>query len=295
MLEAIRSHPKLPMALKLSVILVPYVVLFAGGLALAVLQSAGIGVPVSPESGLLGSYRSLFANAWFYRSFGFSLYVAFCSAVISVGAGTFLAYRIWRLPASHQRLAVVYKIPLILPHIAVGFLVLLFFSRSGILSSALFRIGIIQDQQEFPAVLYAGNGIGLIMAYTYKEIPFVVLMVSAVLKRFDPRYLLAADMLGARRVYTFLRVVLPYLSPVIHTTGIILFLYSFGAFDIPYLLSESNPEMLSVYVYNLYYKRDLVNRPYAMAVLVTIFLFSVVFIYLYVKTVSRVDRRVRKL
>jgi putative spermidine/putrescine transport system permease protein len=79
------------------------------------------------------------------------------------------------------------------------------------------------------------------------------------------------------------------------TTFIILFLYSFGAFDIPFLLSESRPEMLSVFVYNLYFQRDLSRRPDAMATLVVMLLFSGLFILLYSHFVSRLRMEDRKL
>lgn len=295
MIVSQRARQRARIVLKLLPILFPYVAFFLTGLVLSILQSFGIFIPLPTPGTFLESYGRLFSSVWFYRSFGFSLYVAFCSATAAVLIGTALSYFIWKLPLKLQKYTLVYKVPLIMPHIAVAFIILVFFSRSGFLAALLHRIGFIEGQNEFPAVLFAGNGIGLMLAYVYKEIPFVVLMVSAILIKFDPRYVHAADMLGARRSYTFYRVILPFLLPIVHTTFIILFLYSFGAFDIPYLLSESDPQMLSIYVYNLYFKRDLMNRPYAMAVLVFMFLFAAFFIVLYMKLVEKIDIRVRKL
>jgi putative spermidine/putrescine transport system permease protein len=85
------------------------------------------------------------------------------------------------------------------------------------------------------------------------------------------------------------------MAPAMHTSFIILFLYGFGAFDIPFILGESRPGMLSIHVYNLYFKHDLVRRPEAMAILTLMFLFAVIFIIAYAKIVQRLDNGVRKL
>lgn len=281
--------------LKLLPLLVPFVLLFAGGSIFALLQSVGILSPVPYRGGFFDAYAKLLSNRWFYQSFGFSLYVSLVSTSLSVAAGTGLAYMIWRQPLSAQRYAIIYKIPLILPHIAIAFIVLVLFSKSGMISAVLYHIGIINEQADFPSILYGGNGLGIIIAYIFKEVPFVILMVSGILKRFDIRHIYTARMLGASRITVFFRIIVPFLLPVINSTFIILFLYSFGAFNIPFILSESRPEMLAVYVYNLYFKRDLVNRPYAMAVLVIMLFFSALFIYGYSRLVSRPEAGERKL
>jgi putative spermidine/putrescine transport system permease protein len=281
--------------LKLSPLLVPFTVIFTTGVFLTILQSLGLFMPIPFEGRLFSSYATLFRGSWFYVNLGFSLYCAFVSAVLSVVLGTFLSYVIWRLPPGMQELSVVSKIPLILPHIAVAFIVLMFFARTGYVSSLLNRLGMIKSSSDFPAILFGGSGLGIILAYVYKETPFVMLLVTSMLKKYDQRQIETARMLGATKRTTFFKIVLPFLLPVINTSFIILFLYSFGAFDIPFMIGESHPSMLSIQVYNLYFKRDLVNRPQAMAILVVMFAFSLVFIYLYSRIARRIDIRFRKI
>jgi len=288
------------LALKLSPLAVPLGAVFFTGILMAVMQSLGLLLPppagapgpaggsTGAGAGPLGAYRALFAGAWFLQDLGFSLYCAFTSAVLSVAAGTMLAYLVWRSPRRFQQVAILSKIPLILPHIAVAFIVLMLFGATGYLSSVARALGIIGSSSDFPRILY-GGGAGIILAYIYKETPFTMLLVTAVLKRFDFRRVDTALMLGAGRLTVFFRVVCPHLVPVLHTTFIILFLYSFGAFDIPFMLGESRPAMLSVQVYDLYFRRDLANRPQAMAILVLMFLFSILFIFLYTRMSERLD------
>jgi putative spermidine/putrescine transport system permease protein len=61
------------------------------------------------------------------------------------------------------------------------------------------------------------------------------------------------------------------------------------------MLSESRPGMLSIQVYNLYFKHDLARRPEAMAILTIMFCFAVLFIIAYSKVVRRLENGVRKI
>lgn len=283
------------LALPLCPLLLPYLILFCGGVFLTVCQSAGFLTPLPFDGGLLDAYAGLFSGTAFFKSFGFSLGVAGVSAFLSVAAGSVLAFRVWQLPRQWAAAALVYKIPLILPHIAVAFVVLVFWSRSGIMASLAHALGLISSMQEFPNILYSGWGIGMILAYTLKGTPFAMLLIYALLVRFDVRQIQTAAMLGASGIRIFFQIVLPRLAPAMHTGFIILFLYNFGAFDIPYILGESRPGMLSIRVYNLYFKHDLARRPEAMAILTVMFCFAVLFIAAYSKIVARMEDGVRKL
>lgn len=280
--------------LRLSPLLVPFVLLFLGGLGMAVAQSLGFFLPVETTGGPLSAYAALL-HPHFIKSALFSLWVALASTTLSVIIGALLAYGIWQMPHKLSRLSVVYKVPLILPHISVAFIVLIFWSQSGIFASLAHQFGFISKPAEFPAIIHSGTGIGMILAYILKEVPFVIILTLAVLRRLDPRLIQTATMLGSSPVSTFRNVALPHMKPALHTAGIILFLYGFGAFDIPFLLSESSPGMLSMEVFNLFFRRDLVNRPIAMAILVCMFFFSLAFIVAYTRVASRLDEGERKL
>ncbi|MBT3271599.1 MAG: ABC transporter permease subunit [Spirochaetales bacterium] len=279
--------------LGLAPILLPAAILVAGGFTVTLLQSLSMYMPGIEQGPRLSAYIQLFKNSWYTQSFVYSIFVGFCSALLSVAIGTAMGYWLWRLPLSLQKPAIVYKIPLVLPHLAVAFLTLIFFSRSGLVSSFANKLGLTTLQSEFPRILFGGNGLGLIIAYTYKEIPFVILMTLSVYKRIDERLIVSAVMLGAKRITVFRRIVLPFVLPVMSTSFIILFLYAFGGFDIPFLLSESRPQMVSIFVYNTYFKRDLVRRPEAMAALVIMFIFAVVFIAIYSRIVSTLGEKRR--
>ncbi|MCG8529965.1 MAG: ABC transporter permease subunit [Desulfovibrionales bacterium] len=270
----------------LAPLLIPFVLFFVGGIALAVLQSFGFGLPFAYEGAMLDSYKALL-TPYMLQSFLLSVKVGGVAALLSMVFGILFAIGLWRMPPLLQQAGVVYKIPLILPHLAIGFIVFFFWAKSGLISSAFFHAGITQTPQDFPAVLFGSDGWGIILAYTYKQIPFALLMTYASLKRLDMRLLETAYMLGAGRWRGFRTVVYPHIRSSVHSTFCILFLFGFGAFELPFLLGGSKPAMLSIEAYNLYFRKELYHRPQAMAVLIGIFLFSIVFLTMYLRSVSR--------
>ncbi len=291
---------KTTILLRLAPLAIPFLAVFCGGLVLAAAQSLGYFSPLpalpalSADAPTLSGYAALF-HGLFPASFFFTLYVALASASLSTALGAFMAYLVWGLPGGFRAAATIYKIPLILPHIAVAFIILILFSQSGFLASVGHALGLVETPADFPALLYSGSGLGLIAAYAYKGLGFVILLAYAVLSRLDRRLIAAARMLGAGPFIVFTRIALPHMAQALGASFIILFLYAFGGFDIPYLLSESNPGMLSILTYNLYFNRDLANRPEAMAALTIMLLFSAVFVALYARIASRMKNTERKL
>ena len=281
--------------IRLLPVLLPVLAVFGCGLVVTLLQSFGYLMFSYNYDDRLFAYRGLAVDGWFLRSAVFSLYVALMSGLLSTVLGTALAHAIWKLPERLRPWTIIAKIPLVLPHIAVGFLAVLFLAKTGLVASVAYRLGLIDSFEAFPGLLYTASGIDLISAYVYKETPFVMVMVYAMLVRFDRRQIDTARMLGASPPRIFFSLVLPFIMPAINTTFIILFIFTFGGFDLPFVLGDSYPGMLSIRVYELFFQRDIAQRPVAMAMLSLIFLFSLLFIAAYLRLSARLVREVRKL
>lgn len=262
------------------------------GLVHAVLQSLALAGPPAlnshhREMGIWYAYRALFMRPELLASLGHTLYVALVSATVSVMLGAVGAYLLWRAPAWVRRAGAVYRLPIILPHVVVAFLIMLLWSQTGIIASLTYHLGLTSGSDEFPRLLYSSNGLGIILAYVYKEFPFVMLLSMGVLDRVPQRMITTAYMLGAGPVRTFFTVVLPLMAPMLNQIFIILFLYTLGGFDIPWLLGGSNPQMVPMTVYSLYFQGSLSDRSIAMAALSVIAALAVVFVVVY----SRIARR----
>ncbi|MBM9606529.1 ABC transporter permease [Desulfopila inferna] len=281
--------------LSLLPLLIPFLAVIGGGLLVTGLQSFGLMMYSYTYEDMFFAYKELFGDTWFLQSALFSLYVALTATLISIIIGTLFSYLLWRLPGRYHSWTVVYKIPLILPHIAVGFIGIILLSKTGIMASIAYQLGLIDSFEAFPNLLYTRSGFALIAAYIYKETPFVMVMVYAILSRFDRRIMETAGMLGASQLRIFFTLILPFIMPVINTTFIILFVFSFGGFDLPFVLGDSYPGMISIRIYDYFFQKDLTMRPVAMAMLTLVFCFSLIFILSYLKFSSRLEKGVRKL
>ncbi|MDJ0624664.1 MAG: hypothetical protein QNJ17_17005 [Desulfocapsaceae bacterium] len=281
--------------LSLLPLLLPFLAIIGGGLLITGLQSFGLMMFSYEYEDVLFAYKQLFSDTWFLESAVFSLYVALTATLISIVIGTLFAYLIWKLPGKYHSRAVIYKIPLILPHIGVGFIAVILISKTGVFSSIAYQLNLIDSFEDFPNLLYTRAGIDLILAYIYKETPFVMVMVYAILSRFDKRIIDTAGMLGASQMRSFFTLVLPFIMPVLNTTFIILFIFSFGGFDLPFVLGDSYPGMITIRIYEYFFQKDMALRPIAMAMLTLVFSFSLIFIFTYLKFSSRLEKEVRKL
>lgn len=266
--------------------------MFIYGIGITVAQSLGLFTPVKSSYYLLTAYRELLKDSWFIRSFSYSLYIALVSSTVAVLLGSLFAYGLWKMERPGFAL-LVYKIPLILPHIVAAFFIQFIFSKTGVISSLLHHIGVVPNFQNFPNIPYSSTGI--ILAYIYKEVPFVMLMQMGIYNRIDRNIVVTAENLGSTPINTYFSVITPYLKGITHTTFIIIFLYSFGAFEIPFIIGGSKPEMISILIYNLYFNAPLNQRPLAMAALVLLFIFAMVFVVLYSYMAKKIDSGFRSI
>ncbi|WP_053335683.1 ABC transporter permease [Salinispira pacifica] len=257
------------------------------GLAAAFLVVAAGGI--YSTSGLLsldsGELSTLLPDSREYlHSLAFSLGIAGISTGISLFLAVPLAVWIWR--QNNFTLRDLYTIPLILPHIVAAFFVIAFFSQSGMISSLVQKLGLIQRPSDFPVLVFDASGRGIILAYVYKETSFVTLMILASLKKLPPGLMENARMFRSPPLQRFRSIILPHIGGSLWYSGIIIFLYSFGAYDIPYLLGSSSNPMLSIEAYRLFFTGSLSQRPAAILLLSFAWLISLVFLGLFI--VSRV-------
>jgi len=97
----------------------------------------------------------------------------------------------------------------------------------------------------------------------------------------------AAATLGASPMRTFFAVTLPLSMPAITSAFLIIFAFSFGAYELPYLLGTTLPKALPVQAYIEYIHPDMKHRPYAMAMNGIIILLTTTMAFVYFALVQR--------
>lgn len=273
--------------LKPYILLIPVIIIIIGiflsGLVIAFTQSMGYFPLIGLKNITFKYYVEVLTDKGFLESLKFSLYISFFSSVIATILGVLLSYSILKSKSKKGIETVLYKIPVIVPHTVAALLIYNLLSQSGILSRVLFNLGMI-DELNFPSLIFDKNGIGIIITYIWKEVPFIAMVVYTVLSNINNKLSEVALNLGANNRQVFFHVLLPLIMPSILSTFIIIFAFSFGAFEVPFLLGPTTPKTLPVKAYIEYTNPNLINRPYSMVINMILTFFSIFMIWIYNKT-----------
>ena len=164
------------------------------------------------------------------------------------------------------------QVPLPVPHLVIAIALLMLLSQAGLLNRLLVACGLgAPGAQVLPDLVNDRLGIGVVLAYVWKETPFVAVLVLSALRAETLRLEEAARNLGAPAWMVLRDVTLPAVLPALRTAGVLVFAYAFGAFEVPRLLGQTRPSMLGVWSFRLYTDTDLARRPDAMVVALLIF------------------------
>ncbi|MEO6444339.1 MAG: ABC transporter permease subunit [Gemmatimonadaceae bacterium] len=202
---------------------------------------AGAGAGEFAPGRLLGVLSA--AETW--RSVGWTVWTAAVATVLA-SAGAMLIAILLRGVKGARALAV---IPLAVPHVAGALAVLLLLGQSGLLSRVAFALGWTSQPADFPPLIYDRPGIGLILAFAWKELPFLALTALAVRDTRSSLLEEVARTLGANRRATWRRVTLPLLWRGMAPSIIAVFAFLLGQYEMAVLLGPSDPLPLPVLTY----------------------------------------------
>lgn len=288
--ERRRLSPTARTWLLLSPALVVIFVLFIGGVVFGLTQSLNY-LPFIGQNDLnLDAYVSMVNDPAFGPSLMLSLWVAFASTIISavlaIAAALFL-----RQTSVGKRLGTyLFQLNLAIPHIvgAVGILVL--FSQSGLISRISHFVGLTPDPASFPPLVNDQWGFAIIAEYVWKETVFIGVVVLAALSGSTRDFEDLARTLGAGWWQRFQHVTLPFIMPGVLATSIIVFAFTFGSYEVPYLLGQPYPAVLPVMAYLKYTNVDLAARSEAQAINIFIATVVVILVLVYMRLSTRFIR-----
>lgn len=161
-----------------------------------------------------------------------SLKVALLATAVSLPFGVLTAWALarWRFPG-RQILNGLVHLPLILPPVVTGFLLLRTFGRRGIVGQWLDQVGIVFAFSWTGAALAAG-----VMAF-----PLMVRAIRLSIEAVDPRLEQAAATLGASKPWVFLTVTLPLILPGLIAGAVLAFAKAMGEFGATITFVSSIP------------------------------------------------------
>ncbi len=237
-------------------------------------------------------YVQVFSRADFLSAVWVSLKIALWSAVFSTVLGVLLSMALIKCGKTRGGMLYVVRLPILVPHAVVAVFVIQILSQTGLIARLGYAMGIIQDYSQFPQFLYTPSYLGTILAYLWKEIPFVAYFVLAFMSSISGTLGEAAENLGACPVRSFFEVTLPLSIPVISRAFLIIFIFAFGGYELPLLLGSTLPKALTVHTHLVFMSPDLLQRPLAMAMNGVVLLLSAAMALAYSMVVSRLNRRI---
>ncbi len=151
-----------------------------------------------------------------------SLKVAFWATLLSLPVGIAVALALARgnFPGK-QLLNGLVHLPLILPPVVTGYLLLIAFGRQGAIGSLL---------DKWFGVVLAFRWTGAVLAAAVMAFPLMVRAIRLAIEAVDPKLEQAASTLGANRFWTFTFVTLPLILPGIIAGAILAFAKAMGEF-----------------------------------------------------------------
>lgn len=151
-----------------------------------------------------------------------SLKVSAVAIAVSLPLGIAVAYALARGNFwGRQALNTIVHLPLILPPVATGYLLLLTFGRKGAVGAWL---------EDWFGLVLAFRWTGAALAAGIMAFPLLVRAIRLAVEAVDPKLEQAAWTLGASRVWVFLTVTLPLILPGIVAGTILAFAKAMGEF-----------------------------------------------------------------
>lgn len=156
-----------------------------------------------------------------WRAVALSLRVSVWAMAASLPFGILAAYALarWRFPG-RQLLNGLVHLPLILPPVATGYILLSVFGTRGPVGGLLAELG----------VVFAFRWTGAALAAAVMAFPLMVRAIRLSIEAVDPRLEAAAATLGASPAWVFVTVTLPLCLPGIVAGAILAFAKAMGEF-----------------------------------------------------------------
>ncbi|HDL50090.1 MAG TPA: ABC transporter permease subunit, partial [Actinobacteria bacterium] len=182
------------------------VLLFGGGLLVGFGQSLGYFPAIGLRDITLRYYVSVFTDKNFLQSLWLTFRIAAETTVLSSVLAVALTLVLRQKFTGSRFVTFLFQVPLPVPHLVAASGIVLLVTQSGLIARVLAVLGLINVPADFPALVFDRAGVTIVLTFLWKEVPFIGLVVLAILQSVGPQYEELARTLGANARQRFFSV-----------------------------------------------------------------------------------------
>lgn len=134
-----------------------------------------------------------------------------------------------------------YRWPMFIPFIVVGQILRTFLAKSGLMNMALISAGLISPMEAQSYLDWRG----VVIAFVWKQTPFVTLMVAGAMASLDRGTIEAARNLGASRLRILIEIVVPQVATSLLVGLVLSFVTMMSVLSVPLMINAQAPTMMT--------------------------------------------------
>jgi len=185
------------------------------------------------------NYAKVFQSGALLATLGRTLVFTVGSLLLQFVVGLASALALEAFPRAAKAIRPLLLTPWVMPGVAVAAIWLAILNPISGLANRLLGFAGVEPMQWLSAPELAMAS--LIVVNTWKSAPYWMLMLSAGLKTVPKEVIEAAKVDGAPYLTIVWHVLLPAIRPVLATTSLLAFIWTFNYFDLVYLLTNGGP------------------------------------------------------
>ncbi len=135
-----------------------------------------------------------------------------------------------------------YRWPLFIPFIVTAQVMRTFLAKNGMLNHVLIGSGLIEPLAAQSVLDWRG----IVVAFVWKQAPFVTLLLAGAMASLDRQYIEAARNLGAPRWRVLGGIVLPQVSGTLLVGVVLSFVTMLSVLSVPLMINPNSPTMITV-------------------------------------------------
>jgi ABC-type sugar transport system permease subunit len=205
-------------------------------------------------------------------------------AILAVAIGGYLV--LGNNPTAVAVLRWLYRWPLFIPFIVAGQLMRTFLAKNGLMNGMLVEAGLLTPMQTISLLDWRG----IVIAFVWKQTPFVALLVSGAMAGLDRSMFEAARNLGAGRLRILVEIIVPQVARTLLVGLILSFVIMLSVLSVPLMINAQTPTMITAnmaFRINAYGDYGVAN---ALGVISYLMAGAVAWIYLRYAVRERMDR-----